>query len=151
MPISVRAATTSDRDTICLFNSLLAEESEGKRLDPATLRPGVSALLADPHKGYYFIAESAGDVLGQLGITFEWSDWRNGWFWWIQSVYVTKEARRRGVFRALFEHVRQKAEAQGDVIGIRLYVETDNHVAHAVYRDMGLEWTTYKVMERYPL
>ena len=147
MPISVRGATTSDRDTICLFNSLLAEESEGKRLDPDTLRPGVSALLADPHKGYYFIAESAGDVLGQLGVTFEWSDWRNGWFWWIQSVYVRAEHRGRGIFRALYQHVRSRATAAGNVIGIRLYVELENTAAQATYSRMGMSFLPYKVLE----
>jgi GNAT superfamily N-acetyltransferase len=151
MTISVRPAQAADVTTICDFNARLAEESEGKRLDPEALRPGVAALLADPHKGYYFLAEEDGRILGQLSVTFEWSDWRNGWFWWIQSVYVPAEARRGGVFAALFEHVVRTARRQGDVIGVRLYVETENAIAHAVYQACGFEWTTYKVMERYPL
>jgi GNAT superfamily N-acetyltransferase len=151
MSMNVRQATPADADTVCLFNSLLAEESEGKKLDLTKLRPGVAAVLEDPHKGYYFVAEHAGAIIGQLALTYEWSDWRNGWFWWIQSVYVRPEARRQGVFRALFAHVLDRARRDGNVIGIRLYVETDNQVAHSVYHDLGLAWTSYKVMERFPL
>src|SRR5437868_2504801 len=103
MSMHVRRARSEDADIICQYNAALAEESEGKKLDPAKLRPGVLALLHDPQKGYYFVAERDGQVVGQLGITFEWSDWRNGWFWWIQSVYVHQEARSQGVFRALYE------------------------------------------------
>ena len=84
-------------------------------------------------------------------ITFEWSDWRNGWFWWIQSVYVIASARRQGIFRALFRHVNEGARADPTVIGIRLYVERDNHTAHHTYKNLGLEWTSYQVMEKYPL
>src|SRR5438105_3262079 len=98
MPLNVRAATAADAAVVVEFNRLLAEESEGKTLDPALLRPGVTAVLADPVKGLYFLAEEAGVALGQMGLTFEFSDWRNGWMWWIQSVYVRPEARRRGVF-----------------------------------------------------
>src|SRR5687767_7519785 len=151
MSIVVRTAMPEDVDVVCDFNARLALESEGKGLNLGLLRPGVSAVLADRHKGYYFVAEEAGQILGQLGVTFEWSDWRNGWFWWIQSVYVRPEARRRGVFRRLFAHVEQAAKNDPQVIGIRLYVETDNHAAHGTYKAMGLDWTTYQVMERYPL
>ncbi len=159
MPLHVRAATPADLDVVCEFNSLLAQESEGKTLDQDLLRPGVAAVLGDPHgdahgdahKGRYFLAESDGQVVGQLAITFEWSDWRNGWFWWIQSVYVRPEARRRGVFRTLFRHVHDAAVNDPAVIGIRLYVERDNLAAHGTYQTMGLDWTSYQVMERYPL
>jgi len=151
MPLRVRAAAPADLAVVCDFNSLLAKESEGKTLDQDLLRPGVAAVLADPHKGRYFLAEKDGHIVGQLAITFEWSDWRNGWFWWIQSVYVRPEARRIGVFRALFEHVRDAAVRDSEVIGIRLYVERDNHAAHGTYQRLGLDWTGYQVMERYPL
>src|SRR5262245_41630116 len=151
MPPVIRRATVDDVSVVAEFNRLLAEESEGKILDPAKLIPGVRAGLEDPRKSIYFLAEEGGGVLGQLALTFEWSDWRNGWFWWIQSVYVRPEARRRGVFRALFQHVQQAAENDPEVIGIRLYVERENHAAHGTYQAMGLEWTTYQVMERYPL
>jgi GNAT superfamily N-acetyltransferase len=151
MPIHVRAATIADADLVCEFNSKLALESEGKTLDAGLLKPGVRKALADGNKGRYFLAEYGGQIVGQLGVTYEWSDWRNGWFWWIQSVYVRPEARRRGVFRALFQHVQQEAQDDPEVIGIRLYVERENHAAHGTYQAMGLEWTTYQVMELYPL
>lgn len=147
----VRRAQARDLEIICDFNRRLAEESEGKTLDLAVLRPGVAAALADTHKGVYFVAEEEGRILGQVGVTYEWSDWRNGWFWWIQSVYVRPEARRRGVFRSIFTHIEREARAQGDVIGLRLYVERENTAAHATYERMGYRWTSYLVMENYPL
>jgi GNAT superfamily N-acetyltransferase len=151
MTLSVRRATTADVDCVCEFNRLLALESEGKALDHGSLWPGVGAVLADPVKGLYYLAQEEDRILGQIGLTFEFSDWRNGWFWWIQSVYVRPEARRRGVFRTLFEHVRRAAECDTSVIGLRLYVENDNAAAHATYQNLGLQWTTYRVMEQYPL
>ncbi len=100
------------------YNRRLAEESEGKALDLAVLTAGVAAALADPErKGPYYLAVEGGAVLGQLQITFEWSDWRNGWFWWIQSVYVRAEDRRRGVFRSLYQHVVDLGRRDGGVVG----------------------------------
>ena len=151
MPLEVRPATPADAPVIVEFNRLLAEESEGKALDRALLAAGVAAGLADPHKALYFVAEEGGRVLGQTMITFEWSDWRNGWFWWVQSVYVRPEARRRGVFRALFEHVVAAARRDPQVIGLRLYVEEENRLAQQTYARLGLSRTSYHVMERYPL
>src|SRR5882724_3416509 len=130
MTIDIRRAAPGDAAVVCEFNRLLAHESEGKDLDLGLLGPGVRAVLADAHKGCYFLAEQDAKVVGQLGVTYEWSDWRNGWFWWIQSVYVRPEARRRGVFRALFQYVQQTAQNDPEVIGIRLYVERENHAAH---------------------
>ena len=151
MPILVRRATPADAAVVCEFNRLLALESEGKTLDPALLHAGVQRALADDNKGRYFLALLDGSIVGQLGVTYEWSDWRNGWFWWIQSVYVRPEARRRGVFRALFQHVLDSAKFDPQVIGIRLYVERDNHSAQGTYEAMGMQRTGYQVMERYPL
>jgi ribosomal protein S18 acetylase RimI-like enzyme len=151
MAIVIRQAAPADAAVVCEFNRLLAKESEDKDLALALLEPGVRAALADAHKGRYFLAEAAGAIVGQLGITYEWSDWRNGWFWWIQSVYVVPAARRQGVFRALFRHVEESARADPAVIGIRLYVERDNHRAHHTYLSLGLAWTGYRVMEKYPL
>ncbi len=151
MALLVRPALLADAAVICEFNRLLALESEGKILDPALLQPGVHKALADDNKGRYFLAELDGQIVGQLGVTYEWSDWRNGWFWWIQSVYVRPEARRRGVFRTLFQHVLDSAKTDPQVIGIRLYVERDNHAAQGTYEAMGLHRTGYHVMERYPL
>ncbi len=151
MPLSIRRAGPADAAVIVEFNRLLAAESEGKTLDPAVLAPGVAAVLADPRKGAYFLAEEDDVPAGQIMYTTEWSDWRNGWFWWIQSVYVRREARRRGIFRALFEHISQAARADAEVIGLRLYVERENHAAWETYRRMGMEAVGYVVFERYPL
>jgi ribosomal protein S18 acetylase RimI-like enzyme len=151
MSLSIRQAVPADAAIVAEFNRLLALESENKTLDPAVLAAGVAAGLADPHKGMYFLAEEDGAALGQVQYTTEFSDWRNGWLWWIQSVYVRPEARRRGVFRALYEHLDQAARANPEVIGLRLYVERDNLAAQKTYRQMGMEPTSYIVFERYPL
>jgi GNAT superfamily N-acetyltransferase len=151
MPLTVRRGTAVDAPTIVEFNRRLAEESEGKTLDMKVLAAGVASVLADPHKGPYFLAEDNGEILGQMQVTYEFSDWRNGWFWWIQGVYVRPEARRRGVFRALYEHVADTAKNDPEVIGLRLYVESDNKLAHETYLRLGMEWTDYLLMERYPL
>ncbi len=151
MSLSIRRASPADAAVVGEFNRLLALESEGKTLDAVVLAAGVAAGLADPNKSVYFLAEEDGKAIGQIMYTLEWSDWRNGWFWWIQSVYVRAEARRRGVFRALFEHVEQAARAEGNVIGLRLYVEQANHVAQETYRRMGMEAAGYFVFQRYPL
>jgi ribosomal protein S18 acetylase RimI-like enzyme len=151
MNLVLRPARPNDVDVIIDFNARLAWETEQKRLDPATLRAGVRTMLDDSTKGRYFVAERDGVVVGQLGITLEWSDWRNGDFWWIQSVYVAADARRQGVFRRLYEHVIAAAQADGRVIGVRLYVERDNHAAQAVYRSLGLHETHYLLLEQSPL
>jgi ribosomal protein S18 acetylase RimI-like enzyme len=151
MPPLLRRAVPTDAPIVVEFNRQLALESEGLTLDPALLAPGVAAALADPAKALYFVAEEDGCVVGQVMITFEWSDWRNGWIWWIQSVYVRPEHRGRGIFRALYEHIHQKAAADPGVIGLRLYVEQDNHQAQEVYRRLGMERTGYFVLERCPL
>ncbi len=102
------------------------------------LRSGVAAVLADASKGVYYLAHEQARILGQTGLTYEWSDWRNGWFWWFQSVYVIHQARRRGVCAALFEHIRRLARADDEVIGLRLYFEQANTAAQAFYRKIGL-------------
>src|SRR5262245_9009475 len=109
MPPLLRRATHADLAVIVEYNQLLAQESEGKTLDPAILTAGVAAAIADPGKGPYFVAEVGGEIVGQLQVTTEWSDWRNGWMWWIQSVYVRAEHRRTGIFRALYEYVEKQA------------------------------------------
>ncbi len=151
MTLSIRRAGPADVAIVTEFNRLLALESEGKTLDAAVLAAGVAAGLADPNKSVYFLAEEDGAPIGQIMYTREWSDWRNGWFWWIQSVYVRAEARRRGVLRALYEHVQQAARADGNVIGLRLYVERNNHIAQETYRRLGMDAAGYLVFERYPL
>ncbi len=151
MSRTVRPATPADGATVVAYNAALALETEGKRLDPATLAAGVAAALADPAKGYYTVVEDGGAVVGQCLVTLEWSDWRNGWFWWIQSVYVVPTARRTGVFRDLYRHLEADAAARPDVIGIRLYVERDNARAQATYASLGMAEEPYNLMVRYPL
>lgn len=151
MALKIRRATPADAAVIVEFNMRLANETEGKTLDAAVVGVGVSAALADPQKAIYFVAEENNVIVGQLGLTLEWSDWRNGWLWWFQSVYVRDDARRRGVFRALYEHVYQAAKQDPEVIGLRLYVERENRAAQQTYLRLGMEWAPYLVLERYPL
>lgn len=152
MPISIRNAVPADTAVIIEFNRRLAWETEEKELDLPTLSKGVAAALSDPAKGFYLVAENAaGEVVGQLAITLEWSDWRNGWFWWLQSVYVRADHRRQGVFNALTEAVLERARAAGDVIGLRLYVEDENHPAQETYKRLGFQRLSYQFFERYPL
>jgi GNAT superfamily N-acetyltransferase len=148
---TIRAAVPGDAAVLADYNCRMALETEGKALDPATVANGVAACLADSHKGRYFVAEVAGKVTGQLLITTEWSDWRNAWIWWIQSVYVHPDHRRHGLFTALFEHVWQVALAAGDVVAVRLYVERENAAAQAVYARLGFAATDYLLLERHPL
>jgi GNAT superfamily N-acetyltransferase len=147
MEIKIREAALSDAQIIAAFNLQLAEESEGLRLDAALVRAGVTALLTDPAKGIYYVAEAQGVVVGQLLITYEWSDWRNGHIWWIQSVYVKPESRRAGVFRALFNHLRNLARTRQDVCSLRLYVHAENTRAHESYLRLGMTRTQYEVFE----
>jgi len=147
MDIDIRPATERDIGVIAANNAALALETEHRRLAPEVVRDGVTAALADPEKGRYFVANRAGDVVGQIMHTYEWSDWRNGCFWWIQSVYVIPPARGQGVFRRLYEHVRTLARAQPGVCGLRLYVERENSRAQQTYRQCGLVDSGYSVME----
>jgi len=147
MEFSIRHAEPRDIPFLVNGNIAMALEAEHKQLDPAIVALGVLAVLEDRAKGHYFIAELAGKRVGQLMITDEWSDWRNGRFWWIQSVYVLPAARRSGVFRSLFRHVEQLARSDAGVCGIRLYVERENVRAQATYRHCGLEDGGYVVME----
>jgi ribosomal protein S18 acetylase RimI-like enzyme len=147
MVLSLRQAVSADAPTIIEYNLRLAEESEGKQLDRETLTAGVVAGLADANKSRYFVAEEEGVLVGQVMLTFEWSDWRNGWIWWVQSVYVIVNARRRGVFRALYNHVRNLAVADPLVKGLRLYVERHNETAMATYFHLGMADAGYQVLE----
>ncbi len=149
--LTLRRANPADAATIAEFNRRLAWESERITLDAATLFAGVTAGLADPHKGFYTVAERDGAIVGQTLVTFEWSDWRNGWFWWIQSVYVREDARRGGVFRSLYKHLERLASEDPAVIGLRLYVEANNDRAKSTYRSLGMTDTTYGLLEAYPL
>jgi GNAT superfamily N-acetyltransferase len=145
--LHIRDAVAGDRDVIAFYNAALALETESKVLDPDVLARGVAAALADPDRLRYWVAEADGEVVGQTAITREWSDWRNGWLWWLQSVYVHPEYRKRGVFRALHAHVRAAALADPEVIGLRLYVEEKNVRAQDTYLGLGMVRGGYHVHE----
>ena len=148
LSVTIRTATPDDLPTIARFNSLLAFETEHKRLAPATIERGVRRALAAPQLCRYFVAESGGQIVGQAMITIELTDWRDGLLWWLQSVYVAEQHRGQGVFKALFEHIRGLAEADGEVRGLRLYVERDNERAQRVYQQLGLQPSGHLVFER---
>ena len=143
----IREAGTADSADIAAGNITMAQETEGKGLDPNSIGPGVQAILEDPTKGRYWVAESAGEVIGQLMITYEWSDWRNGTIWWIQSVFVRPDWRRKGVFSALYRHVESLMRSEPGVIGLRLYVEDNNQRAQRTYEALGMVKPSYLVME----
>jgi len=143
----VRPADPRDVDALVAFNHAMAAESEDKGLDLDRLRRGVEALLAHPADGHYLIAWRGAERAGALMLTYEWSDWRNGRFWWIQSVYVPPQWRRQGVYRALHQHVRARALADPEACGLRLYVERDNATAMATYLALGMHETHYRLYE----
>jgi GNAT superfamily N-acetyltransferase len=144
----IREAADGDLDVIVDFNARIANETENKVLSRETLEAGVGAVSRDADRGRYFVACTPQAVVGQLMITTEWSDWRNGLWWWIQSVYVHPDYRGRGVFRALFRHVERLAQERPDVVGLRLYVHRDNHAARRVYERLGMQDAEYLVLER---
>lgn len=146
--LRVRPAEPGEAELIAEFQQRMARESEDFELDPAVVGAGVRAVFDDPAKGRYWVCDDAdGNVLGSLLTTFEWSDWRNGTVWWIQSVYVLPEARRRGVFRRLYEHLKAEVEASPELRGLRLYVDHDNVSAQRVYRSVGMADDHYALYE----
>ena len=147
MKFEIREATTDDADVIAGYNAAMARETESKELDPEVIGPGVRNVLDDRTRGRYWVAESDGRVVGQVMVTYEWSDWRNGTIWWIQSVYVRPQWRRKGVFSALYSHVESQAEVTPQVIGLRLYVEENNRRAQRTYEALGMVNPNYLVME----
>lgn len=145
-PVRIRAATLADLDFIVNSNVALAHETEDLALDTTVLREGVGALLEQRAPGCYWIAEADGRQVGETMVTYEWSDWRNRMVWWIQSVYVVPEARKLGVFKKLYAHIRSEAERAGSG-GIRLYVDTRNVRAQQVYSALGMNGDHYRVFE----
>ncbi len=148
MNMKIRKATGRDAAVVTEFNALIAEETEHRSLDRKILLRGVKGVLSNRQKGIYFVAEVGGTVVGQLLITYEWSDWRNGNFWWIQSVYVRKEFREQGIFRALYSHVETLAKKNKRVCGLRLYVERQNERAQKTYENMGMKRAVYEMFEK---
>ncbi|WP_067052811.1 GNAT family N-acetyltransferase [Methanofollis ethanolicus] len=145
---SLRRAVMADAGIIAAYNIAMAEGTEGKALDPATVGAGVEALLADPAKGFYLVAEMGGRVVGQAMITYEWSDWRNGSFWWVQSVYVHPDVRRQGIFTGIFREIEREARELSGVVGLRLYVDAENLRAQETYRHLGMDESNYLIFER---
>lgn len=145
--VRVRPAGAGDVETIVEYNARMAQETEGLALDRATLSAGVRAVFERATGARYFVAEADGAVVGQLMLTEEWSDWRNGPIWWIQSVYVAPRYRGKGVFRALYRHVESLAREQG-AAGLRLYVEQHNAAAQQTYARLGMSVTHYRIMEQ---
>jgi ribosomal protein S18 acetylase RimI-like enzyme len=147
MNMSIRLAVSSDVPALVKFNEAMAKETEGIDLQHECLQKGVEALLNDPSKGLYYVALVEDKIVGQLMITYEWSDWRHATFWWIQSVYVIPEYRKQGIFRALYRHIESLAHEQGNVCGLRLYVEKENTLAFRTYESLGMKSSHYVMME----
>ena len=148
MIIRIRKATRQDAEIIVKFNKAMALETENKTLDDDTLSKGVNHLFYEPNKGFYLLAEVNDEIAGQLMITTEWSDWRNSDFWWIQSVYVKSEFRRKGIYRQLHETVLKMVRENRELCGIRLYVDKSNVVAQETYRKLGMDESNYIIMKK---
>lgn len=145
--ILIRIAKMTDAESLVEFNQAMAIETEGRRLDAEVLRRGVEAVFADERKGFYVVASDGGEIGGGLMVTFEWSDWRAAWFWWIQSVYILPEKRGRGIYRLLYDFVKNEADKKDDVCGFRLYVERKNARAQGVYKKLGMSESHYLMFE----
>jgi len=147
--LTIRPGELRDVEVLVEFNQALARETEGKALATETVTRGVESLINNPQYGFYVLAELGGVAVGALMVTFEWSDWRDAVFWWIQSVYVRPEHRRRGIYRGLYEHLKARAKSQTEppVCGFRLYTEKSNEVAQQVYEALGMQETRYLMYE----
>ena len=145
--VQYRDAERSDVEAIIEFQIAMARETEDVRLDRAIVTRGVHAVFDEPSLGRYYVAVAGEEVIASLLITYEWSDWRNGNVWWIQSVYVVPEYRRRGIYGGLYTHVKQLVEPDPGVRGIRLYVDNRNTIAQQVYARLGMEGEHYRVFE----
>ena len=143
----IRQATHDDIYTLAQFNMKMAFETEAVQLKPEVITAGVTGIIDNPQRGFYLVAEENDVIAASLMVTTEWSDWRNGNFWWIQSVYVLPEFRRQGLYRKLYEQVRKLAAEESHVCGFRLYVERNNQVAQQTYLTLGMEETDYLMME----
>ena len=145
--MNIRLAAIEDTDSLVEFNQKMALETEGKLLDTAVLHSGVAAVFSDEKKGFYVVAEDGNKIAGGLMVTYEWSDWRNAWFWWIQSVYILPEYRGKAIYSRLYEFVKASAAKTGKVCGFRLYVEKENTHAQRVYEKVGMDASHYLMYE----
>jgi GNAT superfamily N-acetyltransferase len=145
--MKIREATINDWQAIAGFQVAMAHETENIDLDPPTVEKGVKAVFDDPAKGIYFVAEHKNLIIGSLMITFEWSDWRNGNVWWIQSVYVVPEFRRNGVFKKMYTHLKELVSGDTRLRGLRLYADKTNKIAHKTYLNLGMNSEHYATFE----
>ncbi|MDH5353565.1 MAG: GNAT family N-acetyltransferase [Gammaproteobacteria bacterium] len=145
--MTIRLATIEDAQSLSEFNQKMAFETEAITLIPEVIDAGVRAMISNPQMGFYLVAEDDNEIQASLMVTTEWSDWRNGMFWWIQSVYVKPDFRRKGLYRQLYQQVKSLAEAETGVCGFRLYVEHDNKIAQDTYHSLGMQETAYKLFE----
>ncbi|MGA2296731.1 MAG: N-acetyltransferase [FCB group bacterium] len=145
--IIIRYAEVRDADDIISFNQAMALETENLVLNEALLTSGVRAMLKNKHLGFYLVAQIDEEIIGSLMVTSEWSDWRNGLFWWIQSVYVKPYYRKQGVYRKLYDYVKKSAFNEPNVCGFRLYVEKNNLPAQNTYKALGMNETHYRLWE----
>jgi ribosomal protein S18 acetylase RimI-like enzyme len=143
----IRTALSQDAAELAEFQAQSAWETEGMELIPEVIVAGVKAMIDNPQMGFYLVVELDNDIQASLMVTTEWSDWRNGMFWWIQSVYVRPQYRRQGLYRELYERVKELAEQEHAVCGFRLYVERDNSGAQKTYQSLGMTETEYKIFE----
>lgn len=145
--IIIRRATTDETDIIAEFNQEMAMETENKILPTQIISKGVKNLFARPQSGFYLVCEFQKKIIGSCMITFEWSDWRNGYFWWIQSLYIKPDFRRKGIFRRMYFFIKKQARQAKDVCGIRLYVDKNNTIAKRTYCNLGMSETDYRLYE----
>ena len=145
--VLIRTGEESDAAALTEFNIAMALETEGRVLTLEVVSNGVQTLLKNPEYGFYVIVEKSGEIAGSLMVTTEWSDWRDGEFWWVQSVYVRRDYRRQGIYRKLYEYIKAKAAKRGNVGGFRLSVDRDNAVAQQAYLKLGMSETCYKIFE----
>ena len=143
----IRTAIEDDVDVIVDYNYNLAYETEDKILDKEILTKGVKSIINDESKGIYHVCEINNKVVGQIMYTYEWSDWRNGTFIWVQSVYVNKDYRGKGVFKALYKYVKEICDSSDKYVGIRLYVEKENSIAQKTYSSLGMSECNYYMYE----
>ena len=147
MNFEIRPATAEDTETIVQFNIEMALESENLCLEPEKIRRGVQESLSNPSMGRYYLAHRADEILGQIRVTLEWSDWNNAYYWWIQNVYVVPSVRKQGIYKALHHHVKNLAEQAG-ACGLQLYVDAQNEAAQAVYKNLNMAQSHYLIFEQ---
>lgn len=147
--VQIRLATEEDKVEIADFQLRMALETEDLHLDEKTVQEGVLGVFRDPSKGKYFVASKDQQVIASTLLTNEWSDWRNQWFLWIQSVYVLPEYRNKGVFRKMYDSIKEMVLNDDTIAGLKLYVDSENKSAIATYKAIGMDGEHYKLFEWY--